>query len=104
MVATHLVTATFSASVYHHLCVPLHHDCEIQNTLLDSLVAPELISIQAQPESQIHTQYCARLAFNISSSNQHNPKPPKPKSLKQQPIQQNNHKNRMSILKERLSE
>ena len=49
-------------------------------------------------------QQCARLAFNISSSDQGNPKPPKSEDVKQNPIQQNNHKNRMSILKERLSE
>jgi hypothetical protein len=49
-------------------------------------------------------QQCARLAFNICSSDQGNPKPPKSKDLKQHPIQQNNPKNRMSILKERLSE
>jgi hypothetical protein len=49
-------------------------------------------------------QQCARLAFNISSSDQGNPKTPKPKDLKQGPIQQNNPRNRMSILKERLSE
>ena len=49
-------------------------------------------------------QQCARLAFNISCSDQGNPKTPKPKDLKQHPIQQNNPKNRMSILKERLSE
>lgn len=49
-------------------------------------------------------QQCARLAFNISSSDQGNPKTPKPKDLKQGLIQQNNPKNRMSILKDRLSE
>jgi hypothetical protein len=49
-------------------------------------------------------QQCARLAFNISSSDQGNPKPHKSGDVKQHPIQQNNPKNRMSILKERLSE
>jgi hypothetical protein len=49
-------------------------------------------------------QQCARLAFNISSSDQGNPKPPKSGDVKQHPIQQNYSKNRMSILKERLCE
>jgi hypothetical protein len=49
-------------------------------------------------------QQCARLAFNISSSNQGDPKLPRPKDLKQHTIKQNNSKNHMSILKERLSE
>jgi hypothetical protein len=49
-------------------------------------------------------QQCARLAFNISSSDQGNPKPPKSGDVKQHPIQQNIPKNRISILKERLSE
>jgi hypothetical protein len=49
-------------------------------------------------------QQCARLAFNISSSDQSNHKLPKTKDLKQHPIQQKNSKNRMCILKERLSE
>ena len=49
-------------------------------------------------------QQCARLAFNISSSDQGNSTTPKPRDIKQHPIQQNNPKNRMSILKERLSE
>jgi hypothetical protein len=49
-------------------------------------------------------QQCARLAFNISSSDQGSPKTPKPKDLKKGPIQQKKPKNCVSILKERLSE
>ena len=49
-------------------------------------------------------QQCARLAFNISSSGQGSLKSPKPRDVKQHPIQQNNPKNRMNILKEKLLE
>jgi hypothetical protein len=63
MVATYLVITNFRASVYHQLCVPLHHDCEIQDTLLDALVAPELISIQAQLESLITLQLLKKIVF-----------------------------------------